>query len=436
MAPPTPRKERPRPRGRGTARGGSEPGVRALGALCDLAADIAGTAAAAVYLHEGRKWRLVAGTGERRLLAQAQLSLPSIPSDAPIVLTDAAKELGLFAGLPITSEAGLRGALCVVDETPRRLTQATLGRLQQISGAAADILALRARSATLTKGLTAPHTVATGYARGLKTEIRRAIGNGEFVPFYQPKVELKWGRIVGFEVLARWRHPTRGLLAPEAFQPATSDRAIAPLLTRAMLKPALKDCASWRVAGLKPGTLAVNVTLPDLMDEAFAGELLQTLEMHGFDPADFIVEVTEGIAMGAPEGQVHKTLATLRVAGISVMLDDFGTGFAGLQHLRRWPIDGVKIDRGFVRHCLTDSHDQVIIRGIVQMCRDLGLEVVAEGIEENAQSLFLASVGCTFGQGFYFAKPLPADEVPQLLRGDGQRASDRPSGRKPKAVRI
>src|SRR5690606_8120022 len=116
--------------------------------------------------------------------------------------------------------------------------------------------------------------------------------DGEFVPFYQPTVELKWGRTVGFEVLARWKHPTRGLLAPKDFNQAISDRSLTPLLTRAMLNSALKDYAVWRAQGLAPGRLAINVTSADLMNKRFADEISKALDMYRFNPRDLVVEAT------------------------------------------------------------------------------------------------------------------------------------------------
>lgn len=423
---------------------------RALVALCEIASASAKTPMAAIFLLDDESGQPVAAAG---------VGLPELPQcdlffrhtlseNGPAVIIDAPGDsrfrdspwvtgpahVRFHAGVALEPAPGLRlGVLCVMDVRTRQTSDETLVSLQQLGQAASAILALqkkpdpapvpRARGtaranaspAERQKRIVAPGTTVTHLSGPSRAQIRSAISNGQFVPFYQPKVELKWGRTIGLEVLARWKHPTRGLLAPKSFQQAISSPLITPLLTRAILSAALRDSAAWRASGLCPGRLAINVTSADLRDEAFANELFTLLEAACFEPRDLVVEVTEGIAMGRPEGQIHKTLSTLRSRGIRVVLDDFGTGFASLQHLRHWPVDGLKLDRGFVQDCLTDKEDQIIIRGIVQMCRELQLEIVAEGIETNAQYLFLSNLGCDFGQGYYFSQPVPASDVPRLL---------------------
>lgn len=435
MPSPNLRKEAARRNEPESGRGVDQSRGPALQALCELAADIAKSPAAAILLCGPDGPRVLAKAGVHGdWSTRARLFFThTTASDGPFVIEDTAREPGLlqsaqrraglgfrfYAGMALENAPGICGAmLCVMDGRPRRLRKETLRRLQQVAKAASKILALEEQQRPGALG------VRSGSRRsareGSDDQIRHAIGNGEFVPFYQPTVELKWGRIIGFEVLARWQHPTRGLLSPDDFRPAISDSTITPLLTRAMLNAALKDNASWRASQLSAGRLAINVTSADLLHKHFAAELLKTLERHRFDPKDLVIEVTEGIAMGEPEGQIYKTLSTLRDHGVRVTLDDFGTGFAGLQHLRNWPIDGLKLERQFVGDCLTSKEDQIIVRGIVQMCHDLGLDVVAEGIEDNAQYLFLSNVGCDFGQGYYFSKPVPAGEVPTLLAATPQ----------------
>lgn len=432
MASPNPQNATERLHERARVRGLSEPAGQALLALCELAANIAKMPVAAISLFDGREPRFVAAVGldPGSWARQAPFVTDERASNEPLVITDTAADprfresawanstpgIRFYAGLALETASGTRiGTLCVMDHSPRKLPNDVLALLRQAATAASGILAAQQISCAPTAQSDPARSRLS--SRETRAEIRRAVGNGEFVPFYQSKVELKWGRIIGFEVLARWQHPVRGLLSPEDFRPAISDRTITPLLTRAILNTALKDSASWRSSGLSPGRLAINVSSADLKSKSFAAELLKTLERYSFAASDLVIEVTEGIAMGEPDGQIHKTLASLRARGVHVTLDDFGTGFAGLQHLRNWPIDGLKLDRDFVRNCLTNKEDQIIIRSIVQMCRDLELEVVAEGIEDNAQYLFLSNIGCDFGQGFYFSKPVPADDVPKLLRG-------------------
>lgn len=437
---------------------------RALLALCEIASSSAKAPVAAIFLNDGLEQHVVAAAGVNGLPDDDTFFRHTLDEVGPLIVSDAGRDgrfhesiwvagpahIRFYAGFALEPVSGLRGGtLCVMDVQARELPDETVASLQQLSQAASAILALHRR--------TGPGPIHAGRATARtntalrdrqsrmipgahvlrrtstpRAQILRAIGEGEFVPFYQPKVELKWGRTIGLEVLARWRHPTRGLLAPGSFQSAISNPTITPLLTRSMLSAAMKDSAQWRASGLSPGRLAINVTTADLRNAEFADELLATLKLYNFNPRDLVIEVTEGIAMGQPEGQIHKTLAMLRSRGIRVMLDDFGTGFASLQHLRNWPIDGLKLDRGFVQNCLTDKEDQIIIRGIVQMCRELRLEIVAEGIETNAQYLFLANIGCDFGQGFYFSEPVPAADVPMVLKSTSAASKDK----MPRAVNI
>jgi len=433
---------------------------RALVALCEIASAAAKTPMAAIFLIDetGQHVFTVASVGLTEFPDCDLLYRHTLGADGPSIVTDAlcdpglrdsswvtgAPHVRLHAGVTLETQPGLRlGALCVMDVEARQIDEEALASLMRLGQAASAILALqknagstsiresdgraRARGFNPTERqirIAAPAANVIRRAGPFRAQIRSAISDGQFVPFYQPKVELKWGRTIGLEVLARWRHPTRGLLAPKNFQPVISSSHITPLLTRAILSAALEDSASWRSSGLSPGRLAINVSSADLRNKEFARELFTMLELASFDPRDLVIEVTEGIAMGRPEGQVHNTLSTLRSRGVRVVLDDFGTGFASLQHLRNWPIDGLKLDRGFVQDCLTDKEDQVIIRGIVQMCRELQLEIVAEGIETNAQYLFLSNLGCDFGQGFYFSEPVPANEVPRLLTGNFSPSKD------------
>lgn len=445
MASPHPRHDKAAPQGL------NEDVRRALAALCEIASASAKTPMAAVFLLDKKSGQpvLVAASAGLQELPDCDLFFRhTLSENSPAVVSDALNDtrfrdspwvtgpahVRFHAGVALEPAPGQRlGTLCVMDVQTRQIGDETLVSLQQLGQAASAILALQkqtgpvpvrwARPTVRTSGPTAEgqqRTAVPGMSvihrtSPTRAQIRGAISDGQFVPFYQPKVELKWGRTIGLEVLARWKHPTRGLLAPKSFPHAISSPLITPLLTRAILSAALEDSTLWRASGFSPGRLAINVTSADLRNGEFADEIFTILETAAFDPRDLVIEVTEGIAMGLPEGQIHKTLSTLRNKGIRVVLDDFGTGFASLQHLRNWPVDGLKLDRGFVQDCLTDKEDQIIIRGIVQMCRELQLEIVAEGIETNAQYLFLSNLGCDFGQGYYFSEPVPANEVPRLL---------------------
>ncbi len=248
---------------------------------------------------------------------------------------------------------------------------------------------------------------ATGTA-SKKQEFMAALEKGEIVPYYQLKRDLRTGVPKGLEALARWCHPSRGVLAPGEFAYAFTDTAIGPVLTRHMLRESLRDATIWKSRGQKLGGIAVNVCSADLFDPNFPGDVFAALEATNFNPRMLTLEITESVMMGTVEGIVHENIAVLRARGVQIALDDFGTGYASLVHLRCWPIDQIKIDKTFVQNCLSSAQDQAILKSVIHLSRDLNIQVVAEGIETEPQAAMLRVLGCTVGQGYLFsqAKPL------------------------------
>ncbi len=250
-------------------------------------------------------------------------------------------------------------------------------------------------------------------------DYRRGLEAGEFVPYYQPKVELQKRALAGFEALARWNTAGRGVLAPADFQDLLEDVELAPLLTRSMLTQMAKSLFFWQELGLDCGPLAVNVSAPDFFNEDFATDFLRIISDHKLQPQSFVLEVTERVFVEDHDKSLYKTLQTLQDSGVLIALDDFGTGYAGLQHLRTLPVNAVKIDRMFIRDCLEDSRDSAIVEGIIQMADSIGLGVTAEGIETEAQLEHLRNLQCEMGQGYIFARPMPFADVPDYVRNFG-----------------
>jgi diguanylate cyclase (GGDEF)-like protein len=242
-----------------------------------------------------------------------------------------------------------------------------------------------------------------------------AVEQGRILPFYQPQIDLVSGAIDGFEVLARWDHPDRGILPAGAFLLALQDPETARQIGEAVLTRVLADRCRWRDEGRDVPRLWLNLAPGVFRDPCFADGLLERLRSAGLSPAQFGVEVTENVLLTRQGDQAGPALHRLRGAGISVALDDFGTGYASLTHLRRFPVDVVKIDRSFVARIGEQGEDAAIVRAVVALTSELGLDVVAEGIETLPQQDFLRAHGCRFGQGYLYAPAVAAQDVPRLL---------------------
>lgn len=242
-----------------------------------------------------------------------------------------------------------------------------------------------------------------------------AVEQGRILPFYQPQIDLVSGAIDGFEVLARWDHPDRGILPAGAFLLALQDPETARQIGEAVLARVLEDRRRWLDEGVNVPRLWLNLAPGVFRDPLFADGLLERLRIAGLSPAHFGVEVTENVLLTRQGEQAGPALHRLRGAGITVALDDFGTGYASLTHLRRFPVDVVKIDRSFVARIGEQGEDAAIVRAVVALTAELGLDVVAEGIETVAQQDFLRAHRCRFGQGYLYAPAVAARDVPQLL---------------------
>ena len=246
----------------------------------------------------------------------------------------------------------------------------------------------------------------------LEQELSRAFDRGEFLLHFQPVIDLHSGEMIGAEALVRWAHPERGLLAPGAFLPTLEGAGMMPRLTGWVLGQACAWARAWQSAhpGERPVRVGVNISPRCLLEPGLAGAIRQVLAEHDLDGRHLCVEVTETAILCdvAASGQV---LTALREQGVAVALDDFGTGYSSLTHLRRLPLDIVKIDRSFVAGLGAEVADEVVVGAVLDLARALGLVVVAEGVETPHQLAALRRLGCARAQGYLFSQPVPGDEL-------------------------
>ncbi len=240
-------------------------------------------------------------------------------------------------------------------------------------------------------------------------ELRRAIEGDELVLHYQPKVSLDGDRVTGVEALVRWQHPEHGLLQPVQLVPLAERTGTIAHLTRWVLDAALRQCAEWRLE-YPDLTVAVNLAAANVLDVSLPALVTELLDAHDLPGTALECEVSEHTVMSDPQ-RVTEVLAALRALGVRLSLDDFGTGQASLAYLKRLPLDEVKIDRAFVTSMADDDGDAVIVRSTIDLARNLGLDVVAEGVETESVLAALIELRCGSAQGFYLSRPLPSAEL-------------------------
>jgi len=249
-------------------------------------------------------------------------------------------------------------------------------------------------------------------------DIQRALLTNQLYLMYQPIVSLSKTQPVSFEALLRWNHPKRGRLSPADFEEVFDDPKLAAEVGRWVIDHALRQIASWERSGLDFGRVAVNVTSADFALGTFADLVHDKLQQAGVEPQRLCIEVTEQVFLGRGASAVAVALQKLHDIGVEIALDDFGTGFGSLSHLRKLPIDRLKVDRSFVSDMETNPDNLAIVRTITQLGQSLGIKVTIEGVETESQRLLLRAMGCDTMQGYLFAKPLPALHVPGYLDRD------------------
>ena len=240
-------------------------------------------------------------------------------------------------------------------------------------------------------------------------ELPRAIAEGEIVLHYQPKLDLRTGCLCGVEALVRWQHPERGLLGPGAFVPLAERTELMRPLSRAVLELAAAQAAVWERSG-EPLEIAVNLSMADLADDDLPDHVADVLRRHELEPGSLALELTESAVMSEPN-RVRAVLDRLAALGLKLAVDDFGTGYSSLAYLKELPVHVLKIDRAFVSGLADDESSRAIVVATVELAHALGLEVVAEGVETAAVHDSLRSLGCEVAQGFFFGRPVPADEL-------------------------
>jgi diguanylate cyclase (GGDEF)-like protein/PAS domain S-box-containing protein len=250
--------------------------------------------------------------------------------------------------------------------------------------------------------------------QGIEESLRRALERDEFALHYQPKICLKTGTIVGAEALIRWTHPTRGAIAPAQFIPVAEDTGLILPIGNWVLRRACEQARDWTKVGIPNMTMAVNVSAMEFRDENFLEGLFSILKDTHLDPMSLELELTESVLMKRVDATAS-ILQDLRNVGVQIAVDDFGTGYSSLSYLRKFPIDALKIDQSFVRQITAGADDAAIVTAVINMARSLKLRVVAEGVETQEELEFLQSHACDEAQGYYFSRPLPAQQFAELL---------------------
>jgi diguanylate cyclase (GGDEF)-like protein len=243
----------------------------------------------------------------------------------------------------------------------------------------------------------------------LLAELRGAVSRGELVVEYQPKVSTVSGQPVGMEALVRWDHPTRGRLMPDVFIPLAERSGFIRPLTAFVLDTALSDCLTWQEPGLGL-RVSVNLSARNLQQDDLPEQVRSALHRHGLPAGLLELEITESFLMTDPV-RARALLTELFEMGVHLAIDDFGTGMSSLSYLKNLPVDVLKIDKSFITHMLDDPTGPLIVRGVVDLASSMGLQTVAEGVEDGATLHRLGEIGCTYAQGYFIARPLPAHAV-------------------------
>jgi diguanylate cyclase (GGDEF)-like protein len=313
----------------------------------------------------------------------------------PLLFEERIIQVGAFAGIASTPAADAR-----IPDILRR----------------ADIAMDHARSGRVAR----PVWFDAGMERALiahgeiEQGIRFGLEHGQFVPYFEPQVDLQTGEIVGFEVLARWIHPLSGVIGPDVFIPVAEEIGLIGRLSEQVIGDALREAAGWDPA-IK---MSVNISPFQLADGWLAQRIIKTLADTGFPAERLVIEVTES-ALFADLDVAKTIVVSLKNQGVRIALDDFGTGFSSLAHLRSLPFDIIKIDRSFVTNINSKRESSAIVRAVTTLAAALHVPVCVEGIENEESYRTVVRLGCQVGQGWYFGKPMPADQARELLDGRG-----------------
>ena len=244
----------------------------------------------------------------------------------------------------------------------------------------------------------------------LKNELWRALYHNELRLFYQPKNDAQSGSIIGYEALVRWQHPTRGLLSPDKFLPIAEKSGMIIQVGEWVLNEACRQLAIWHAQGNTELSVSVNLSALQFEQEMLQSVVLNALTANQVPAEKLILEITETTAMRSPQETI-RILTALKEYGIKVSIDDFGTGYSSLLYLQSMPASELKIDRAFVREINKQSTDTRLLSMIIDLAKNMNLNIVAEGVETEEQQRQLASLGCNILQGFYFSRPVPPEQL-------------------------
>jgi EAL domain-containing protein (putative c-di-GMP-specific phosphodiesterase class I) len=257
----------------------------------------------------------------------------------------------------------------------------------------------------------------------LTRDIHEAMAKDQFSVYYQPIVALASGRIHKAEALLRWKHPEHGYISPAAFIPVAEETGAIHEIGNWVFKEAAQRIKAWRSSYDPRFQISVNKSPVQFLAEGVANiEWLDYLQQHGVTPKGVVIEITEGMLLKAT-ANCSDRLRQLREAGMQVAIDDFGTGYSSLAYLKRFEIDYLKLDKSFVSNLETDASNLALSEAIVVMAHKLGIRVIAEGVESEAQRTILKKIGCDYAQGYLFAKPMPADKFELLLQNESDKVN-------------
>ncbi len=337
------------------------------------------------------------------------------------------REFTFGAAAPVHVAGGrIVGSLTIFNVHPRPpLTEEGLKTLESMADMASNLVELRRLRKTLTRQQV--RRARTGDAQARKSEwprngdLRRALERREFVLYYQPEVDLATRRIAGLEALIRWQHPDRGLVPPMDFIPVAEESGMILPIGDWGLAEACRQIQLWKQEDPRHSSLrvCVNLSARQFLREGLTDHVEALLEQSGTSSRQLGLEMTES-SLIPNINTALEVLGSLHTLGISLSMDDFGTGYSSLSHLHSFPFDVLKIDRSFIGRMAASEQALQIVRTIVELARVLGMDAVAEGIETREQYRLLRQMGCRYGQGFLFARPLPAAEVTKLLRLPGR----------------
>ena len=249
----------------------------------------------------------------------------------------------------------------------------------------------------------------------METNLRKALENEEFIVYYQAQIDARTNTLTGMEALVRWQHPTMGLVPPSKFIPLAESTGLIIQLDQFVMKTAMNQVSKWYRDGLTPGILSLNLAIKQLEQNNFIDVLQEILKESKCRPKWIELEVTEGQIMNNPKNSIL-TLDKINKLGIKLVIDDFGTGYSSLSYLKKLPIHKLKIDQSFVRDLPEDEEDAAITRAVIALAQSLNLNIIAEGVETKEQKDFLVKNGCSHIQGYYYSKPIPADEMLKIIQ--------------------